>query len=58
MIVLTQILHKLFPERATSVTLVQTALEEIHENNSAEGCEFLDEPSMQDDLAEDEEETA
>jgi hypothetical protein len=54
MIVLTQIFHKLFPERATSVSLVQTALGEVPEENCAEGCEFLDEPSMQDELSGDE----
>jgi len=42
MIVLTQILQKLFPEREQPIVLVQTALETVHEPNSAEGSEFLD----------------
>ena len=54
MTALTQIIHKLFPDKTTPVTLVQTALEEIHENNSCEGCEFLDEPNMQDEPSENE----
>lgn len=58
MTALTQILHKLFPEKETPVTLVQTALEEIHEDNSCEGCEFLDEPAMRDELSAEEERTA
>jgi hypothetical protein len=54
MIALTQILHKLFPDKTTPVSVVQTALGEIHEENASEGCEFLDEPSMHDELSEDE----
>ncbi|SHM14303.1 hypothetical protein [Chitinophaga sp. CF418] len=56
MTALTQILHKLFPEKATPVTLVQTALQETHEYNACEGCEFLDEPAMLEEPSEDENE--
>ncbi|SDE94876.1 hypothetical protein [Chitinophaga filiformis] len=42
MIALTQIFQKLFPQKEHPVILVQTALETVHEENSAEGSEFLD----------------
>jgi hypothetical protein len=42
MIALSQILHRLFKDKEPTVTLVQTSLEEIHEENAVQGCEFLD----------------
>jgi hypothetical protein len=42
MIALSQILHRLFKDKEPTMTLVQTSLEEIHEENAVQGCEFLD----------------
>lgn len=43
MIVISQLFYGLFKKKeAPSVTLVQTSLEPVHEENAAEGCEFLD----------------
>ena len=54
MIVLTQILQKLFPRREQPVVLVQTALEPVHEPNSAEGGEFLDDLTREEEMPGDE----
>lgn len=50
MIVLAQILQKLFPEREQPVILVQTALETVREPNNAEGCEFLDDLTREEEM--------
>ncbi|SFD15998.1 hypothetical protein SAMN05518672_101805 [Chitinophaga sp. CF118] len=42
MIALFQIINKLFKDKESVVILVQTPLEEIHKENVALGCEFLD----------------
>jgi hypothetical protein len=53
---LTQIFNRLFANKATphSVTLVQTPLEPVHEEDNNEGCEFLDDFSSLNEPSEEE----
>jgi hypothetical protein len=56
MIAISQILLRIFKEKKPVVTLVQTSLEVIHEENAFQGCEFLDEFIRldEDDISDDE----
>ncbi|HEU4551307.1 MAG TPA: hypothetical protein VFS25_00670 [Chitinophaga sp.] len=51
---LTQIFNRLFMNKPVQhpVTLVQTSLEPIHEEDNNEGCEFLDDFSSLDEPSE------
>lgn len=54
MIALTQILQRLFTNKLPSATQIQTALEPVHEENSDQGCEFLNDFVTLEETSEDE----
>ena len=54
MIAISQLFYGLFKRKEPSVTLVQTALEPVREENATEGCEFLDDFERLDEAPEEE----